>query len=78
MAARAEMGHNMRGKLQQFMMGRYGVDQFARFLNFSVIILLVISMLTRLGILYLLALALMVYSYYRIFRATVRSAMRRI
>ena len=49
------------------MMGRYGVDQFARFLNFSVIILLVISMLTRLGILYLLALALMVYSYYRIF-----------
>lgn len=61
------MGHIMRGKLQQFMAGRYGVDQFARFLNFFVIILLVVSMLTRQGILYLLALALMVYSYFRIF-----------
>ena len=61
------MGHIMRGKLQQFMAGMYGVDQFARFLNFFVIILLVVSMLTRQGILYLLALALMVYSYFRIF-----------
>ncbi len=43
------------------------MDQFARFLNFFVIILLVVSMLTRQGILYLLALALMVYSYFRIF-----------
>ncbi|MCX4346392.1 MAG: hypothetical protein OSJ38_03980 [Lachnospiraceae bacterium] len=60
----------MRGKLQQFMAGRYGVDQFARFLNFFVIILLVVSMLTRQGILYLLALALMVYSYFRIFSRT--------
>lgn len=49
------------------MMGRYGVDQFARFLNFAVIILLVISMLTRQGVLYLVALGLMVFSYYRIF-----------
>ncbi|MDE7324956.1 MAG: hypothetical protein K2N63_01545 [Lachnospiraceae bacterium] len=57
----------MRGKLQQFMAGRYGVDQFARFLNLFVIILLVVSMLTRQGILYLFALVLMVYSYFRIF-----------
>jgi len=57
----------MRGKLQQFMMGRYGVDQFARFLNLFVIILLVVSMLTRQWVLYLFALALMTYSYFRIF-----------
>ena len=49
------------------MMGRYGVDQFARFLNFFVIILLVVSMLTRQGLVYLAALGLMVYSNYRIF-----------
>lgn len=62
-----EMGHIMRGKLQQFMMGRYGVDQLARFLNLFVIILLVVSMLTRQWVLYLFALALMTYSYFRIF-----------
>lgn len=49
------------------MAGRYGVDQFARFLNIFVIVLLVVSMLTRAGIIYLLALVLLVYSYYRIF-----------
>lgn len=48
-------------------MGRYGVDQFARFLNLFVIILLVVSMLTRQWVLYLFALALMTYSYFRIF-----------
>lgn len=49
------------------MMGRYGVDQLARFLNFLIIILLVVSMLTRQGLLYLIALGLLVFSYYRIF-----------
>ncbi|MDE7061280.1 MAG: hypothetical protein K2O71_06770 [Lachnospiraceae bacterium] len=57
----------MRGKLQQFMMGRYGVDQLARFLNLFVVILLVVSMLARQWVLYLFALALMTYSYFRIF-----------
>lgn len=61
------MGHIMRGKLQQFMAGRYGVDQLARSLNLVVIILLVVSMLTRQGFLYLFALGLMIYSYFRIF-----------
>lgn len=49
------------------MAGRYGVDQFARFLNVLIIVLLVVSMLTRIGMIYLLALVLLVYSYYRIF-----------
>ncbi len=61
------MGHVMRGKLQQFMAGRYGVDQLARSLNLVVIILLVVSMLTRQWFLYLFALGLMFYSYFRIF-----------
>ena len=49
------------------MMGRYGVDQLSRFLNIIVIILLFISMLSRVGTVYLLAVALMIYSYFRIF-----------
>lgn len=61
------MGHIMRGKLQQFMAGRYGVDQLARSLNFVVIVLLVVSMLTRQQFIYLFALGLMIYSYFRIF-----------
>ncbi len=57
----------MREKFQRFMAGRYGVDQLARFLNIIVVILLFASMLSRLGIVYVLAVALMAYSYFRIF-----------
>lgn len=57
----------MREKLQRFMAGRYGVDPYARFLNILIIVLLVVSMLTRIGMIYLLALVLLIYSYYRIF-----------
>ena len=49
------------------MAGRYGVDQLARFLNILVVILLFASMLSRLGIVYVAAVALMAYSYFRIF-----------
>ena len=57
----------MREKLQRFMMGRYGVDQLNRVYIGLVFVLLVLSMITRWSILYLVALALLVYSYYRMF-----------
>lgn len=53
--------------MQRFMIGRYGVDQLSRFLNIVVLILLVVSMFTRLGILYWIALGLILYTYFRIF-----------
>ena len=61
----------MREKLQRFMMGRYGVDQLNRVYIGLVFVLLVLSMITRWNILYLAALALLVYSYYRMFSKNV-------
>lgn len=61
----------MREKLQRFMMGRYGVDQLNRVYIGLVFVLLVLSMITRWSILYLVALALLIYSYYRMFSKNV-------
>ena len=57
----------MRQRLMRFMAGRYGPDQLSKFLNVLVMVLLIVSMFTRLGILYWLALILLIYCYFRIF-----------
>lgn len=57
----------MREKLQRFMAGRYGADELSRFCMILTMILLVVSLFTKWGILYWLGLALMIYSYFRIF-----------
>ena len=56
----------MREKLQRFMWGRYGNDQLNRFLMILVLVLLVLSMIFR-GPFYFLALAALIYSYFRMF-----------
>ena len=55
----------MKQKIQHFMMGRYGADQYGRLLMGISLVFLVISMFTRLDIFYILALGLMGYEYYR-------------
>lgn len=62
----------MKQKLQQFMMGRYGVDQLSRVLLFLSLGILVVSMLTRWSLLYLLALLLLGYVYFRMFSRNVQ------
>lgn len=57
----------MREKFMRFMQGRYGADQFGRFLSGLTIVLLVISLFSRHQIWYLLALAVLIYSYFRMF-----------
>lgn len=57
----------MKEKIQKFMIGRYGVDEFSKFLLGISTILLLISILKGYTIIYLLALFSLVYSYYRIF-----------
>ena len=64
----------MRGFLQnlkinfiRFMQGRNGMDEFGKALNIGVIVLLVLSILTKWSVFYILALALMVYMYFRVF-----------
>ena len=63
-----------RERVARFMQGRYGADQFSRFLSFAPLVLLVLSI--ALGsvangipgtVLWLLALALMIFGLYRMF-----------
>lgn len=57
----------MKEKLMRFMYGRYGVDSFSQFLVIVGLIFLLISGFFEQGwILYLLALVLLAYSYFRI------------
>ena len=57
----------MKEKIQRFMMGRYGVDAFSKFLLGLSVACLFISMFTRKNSFYFLGLVIMIYSYYRIF-----------
>ena len=61
----------MREKLQSFMAGRYGVDQLNRVYIGLTFVLLILSMITRWSILYLVALGILIYSYYRMFSRNV-------
>ena len=60
----------MREKLQRFMWGRYGTDRFNQFLMFCAIVCLLISFIGG-GVFYLLATAVMVYAYFRMFSRNV-------
>ena len=49
------------------MQGRNGVDELSKALNVIILVLLVISLFTGWGILYAIALLLMIYMYFRVF-----------
>ena len=49
------------------MSGRNGMDELARMQSWVVLILLLLGLFTRLGIFSILALALMIYMYFRVF-----------
>lgn len=57
----------MREKLQRFMAGRYGVDSFSRFLSWTSMLLLLLSIFILGAPLYTLAILILIYSYYRTF-----------
>jgi hypothetical protein len=61
-----EMEIIMREKLQRFMWGRYGNDRFNQFLMASAMVLLILSLIIR-GPFYMLAVAVMIYAYFRMF-----------
>ena len=52
-------------RMASFMYGRYGNDALTKFLLIAALILMVISWIPRLGWVYLLALAVMIWSIYR-------------
>lgn len=57
----------MKEKFQRFMQGRYGADELSKAQNVVALILLVLSVFTRLGIFYWLAIALIIYETWRMF-----------
>lgn len=61
-----ERWYFMKEKLQRFLWGRYGNDRFNQFLMIVALVCLALSFF-GLRIFYVLALALLVYVYYRMF-----------
>ena len=57
----------MKEKFRRFMYGRYGADQFSRFLITVSMIGFILSILTRWNLFYILALATLLYTYVRMF-----------
>lgn len=53
--------------LQRHMQGRYGYDELSRFLSITGLILMLLFFLLRINILYLIALALVIWSCFRSF-----------
>lgn len=58
---------NIKNKLQQFMIGRYGVDLLGKYNLWSALIILLLSSLLRSNILYVLSILLLILCYYRMF-----------
>lgn len=65
----------MREKMQRFMIGRYGADELAKFLNTVVLVCLVISLvgvkIPILSLFYWFGIALMIFNCYRMFSRNV-------
>ena len=68
----------MREKIQRFMIGRYGADELAKAQSIATLVLLFLSMFSRLGIFYWLAIALMIYSTWRMFSKNISEDMQKI
>lgn len=58
--------NNLRMRMRRFMQGRYGSDPFGRFLLGAAIAFLILSFFFG-KIMYIIALVLMIYAYFRIF-----------
>ena len=55
----------MREKFYRFMQGRYGQDEFSRFLLCGAVVCILINIYARSNLLYVLAWVLLFYSYFR-------------
>ncbi len=58
---------NFKNKIARFMYGRYGMDQLSRLIMYITFALLIITLFIHSSILYTVALAGIIYTYYRAF-----------
>lgn len=61
----------MRAWFQRFMSGRYGADHFSRFLSIAALVLLLLGLFLW-GVFYYIGLALLIYSYFRMFSRNIQ------
>ena len=57
----------LKEKFQQFMYGRYGTDDFSRFMLYTALGMMILNLFVRIQLLNTLALALLIYCYFRMF-----------
>lgn len=62
----------MRDKFMRFMMGRYGTDDFSKFLLGSSVALMVLNLFLRIVLLNTLVMVLLVYVYFRMFSKNIQ------
>ncbi len=62
---------SFRDRITNWMSGRNGMDDLARFESSFVVVLLVVSLFSRWGFLYVVALAVMIHMYFRMFSKNV-------
>ncbi len=62
----------MRERFTRFMMGRYGTDEFSKFLLGAAVVLMVLNLFLRFGLLNTLVLVLLIYVYFRMFSRNVQ------
>lgn len=61
------MFQRMRESFARFMVGRYGMDDFGKFLVYFSLALMIISLFFPNSIIYWLALVMLIYAYFRMF-----------
>lgn len=62
----------MRDRFMRFMMGRYGTDEFSKFLLGFAVALMVLNLFVRIGLLNTLVMVLLVYVYFRMFSKNIQ------
>ncbi|MDD2957745.1 MAG: hypothetical protein PHR92_04365 [Lachnospiraceae bacterium] len=62
----------MKEKFMRFMSGRYGTDEFSKFLQIAAVVCMVLNLFVRNGILNTAVLLLLVYVYFRMFSKNIQ------
>lgn len=62
---------NWRDKLARFMMGRYGIDSFSKTLIYGSLIIYILNIFIQNDIISMIAMAALIYSYFRMFSRNV-------
>lgn len=62
----------MKERFTRFMMGRYGADEYSKFILGSAVALMVLNLFLRIGFLNTVILALLIYVYFRMFSKNIQ------